>query len=77
MVRKRRKHGVYIMRELNVNEMKIIGGGCAEHCWGDLTVKDIVGGAIGGAIGGSRGGLAGAAWGAIGGIITAIVSSLP
>ena len=29
MVRERRKHGVYIMRELNVNEIEQVNGGLA------------------------------------------------
>ena len=29
------------MRELSVNEFQEVNGGCAEHCWGDFSSKDL------------------------------------
>lgn len=30
-----------IMRELNVNEIEQVNGGCEEHCWGDFSTEDL------------------------------------
>ncbi|WP_440055280.1 Blp family class II bacteriocin [Pseudoalteromonas sp. T1lg65] len=64
------------MREINVNEIEAVNGGCAEHCWGNQSLEDTVGGAIGGAIAGARGGLGGAILGAIGGAVAVIIGNL-
>jgi len=64
------------MREVNIADATNVYGGCAEHCWGDQSVEDFVGGAIGGAIAGSRGGLGGMLLGAIGGVVTVFISNL-
>ncbi|OKY25960.1 hypothetical protein BI291_02975 [Thalassotalea sp. PP2-459] len=49
-----------IMRELNVNEIEQVDGGCAKYCWGEATMEGFVGAVSSGA----RFGLGGAALGA-------------
>jgi hypothetical protein len=29
------------MRELNVNEVEQVNGGCEEHCWNDFSTEDL------------------------------------
>ncbi|GGW83297.1 Blp family class II bacteriocin [Alteromonas halophila] len=54
------------MRDLQLNELINVNGGCAEHCWGDFEAGDLAAVTIGGIVAGSAGGPAGAAAGGAG-----------
>ncbi|WP_105200307.1 hypothetical protein [Pseudoalteromonas sp. T1lg10] len=45
------------MRELNVNEIEEVNGGCAEHCWGDFSSEDFSSAISAGSLLGARGAL--------------------
>lgn len=64
------------MQELKLHEMSQINGGCAKHCWGDVSFSQIVGNAIGGAIAGSRGGVGGAVLGFVGAGVGTLLGQL-
>jgi hypothetical protein len=47
------------MRELNVNEIKQVDGGCAKNCWGDASIAGFIGAVSSGARFGFAGAVAG------------------
>ena len=44
------------MEVLTNNEVDLVSGGCAEHCWGDFSIAGLAASMGAGALGGVRGG---------------------
>jgi len=48
------------MRELNVNEIQEVNGGCAEYCWGEASTEEFIAAVSSGARFGAAGAVAAA-----------------
>ena len=61
------KHKECEMKQLMLNDIERVSGGCAEHCWGDFSLAGLGASLLAGAISGLRGGPAAIGLGALSG----------
>jgi hypothetical protein len=54
------------MQQLQMNEITMVSGGCAEYCWGDFEMGALFANTLGGAVAGSFSGPMGMLGGGVG-----------
>lgn len=57
------------MKELSINEIQNVNGGCYDLCWGDFEAGGLLAAGVGGAIAGIGGGPMGMLGGSAGGMV--------
>lgn len=62
------------MKNLDMNEIQAVSGGCREHCWGDFQAGGLAAAAVGGGMAGMVGGPVGMGMGMLSASVTYLLT---